>query len=148
MQRNLQFVTDVEREKMSGSVALQAGARAVQCSAGGLAGLAGGDDVRIQYAGRDFAKAVGRGFRRSLRVVESPLLFTGNRRDGFRMCGSDARHVRNPGCCLCASGLRESITGVQSRFVHSDEADGGEAVVEGAEVMMGVTDRGVFPEGP
>ena len=101
---------------------------------GGLAGAGSGDDVWIALL-VVLGKAEGGGFGwGGLEVIEVAILFL-IVREAF------SHVVEDLGSEVLGFFVGEVFAdpaGIQAGFVHADQSDGGEVVVEGAEVMLGV----------
>ena len=80
-------------------------------------------------------KTVGRGLsRRRLKVVQVSVLFLVVGQTFTHMI----EHVPGKALCLFVRQVFFDPVRVQAGFVHSHKADGGEMIVEGAEVTLGI----------
>ena len=96
--------------------------------------LIGGDDVR-ELRLVVLGKAVGGGLcRRGLQVIQIAvlLLVVG------QTLAHVVEHLAGKGLRLFAGQICLEPLGVQTHFVHADQADGGEVIAKGAQVALGV----------
>ena len=126
---NLQTILYIKgRENVLGVANRQVGAVGVV----GSAVLIGGDDVRVALL-IVFGEPVGRGFGRSgFQIIQIAVFFLVVRQTFSHMIENFFGEVLR----LLVGHVLAQPAGVQTSFVHADQADGGEMVVEVAQVEL------------